>query len=284
MQAFAIPISRKEATFTQYEIKSPTAGTLASSHKVAQTGDHFTAMLVFLAGVVERVATADGDEITDGDYTRLKSVLAHTPYRAAEDVVIKALCRVHDDTGIEGVYPCPRCGHKHISELAVSNDEEEEGLDTRDYVEQLPVKMLEDMGELQFTLELNEPVTLINTANKQVLEEIRSMTFVHPTLNHCISAYKKYGNRDAVRLQFATYVEAMTHKNGEEVDNKWRNNFGMMVFENLKNIKDLRELSTYVSQYGLDNRVKKTCTECGKEWMASVSTHNFFASALQTTA
>lgn len=283
-----VPIVRNENVYTDVDVQAPTTGVLASASRISSTGDDFSALAALLTGVVVSLYNAEDDSVepvSAKENQQLASALCQNmAYRAAEVVVLEALKLVHDDHFIEGVYPCPRCDTRVIAELQPSPDGvEEDAIDTRDSIDDLPIVCMEGTDRLSFTLMFTEPVTIINKSNGQILHEVKSISMDQPTMRHCISAFRTVGARDAMRLQFATYVEAMTHVNGEPIDKKWKNQFGMLVFDNIKNVKDVKELSTEVAQWGLDNKVKKECRNCGKEWKATVPTARFFASALQAT-
>ena len=118
---------------------------------------------------------------------------------------------------------------------------------------------------------------------RQVLEEILSLEMRYPTLSDCIRGASKQQGSDAVRTQFAIYVEAMTKCNGEELTAGWKSKFGMPMFNNLKDVKnDLYRISDEVKKYGLDTMVEKTCPSCDKVWKSNIPTVNFFVSALRS--
>ncbi len=283
-----VPIVRDDVVYTDVDVQAPTTGVLAAANRISSTGDDFSALAALLTGVVVSFHNEDDDRVeavlTKENQHLASSLCQSMAYRAAEVVVLEALKIVHDDHMIEGVYPCPRCDTRAIAELQPSpNGNKDEDIDTRDSIDDLPITIMPNLDRLVFTQVFTQPVTIINKANGQVIAEVKSITLRHPTMRDCIAAFRMVGARDAMRLQFTTYVEALTHVNNELVDKKWKNQFGLLVFENIKNVKDVKELSTEIAQWGLDNKVSKCCRNCGKEWKATVPTSRFFASALQAT-
>jgi len=281
-----VPIVRNDQIFTDVEVQAPTTGTLASAHRISGTGDDFSAMATLLSGVVTRFYNEETEEeVLAKENQQLASAICQAmSYRSAEVVVLEALKLVHEDHMVEGVYPCPRCDTPVISELTVPPDGEmDDAIDTRDSINDLPIICMDNPDKAVFTLSFTESVKIVNKSNGQILHEINSITMRHPTMRDCIAAFQMVGSRDGMRLQFATYVEALTHINEQPVDKRWKNQFGMLMFDNIKNIKDMKELSAEIAQWGLDNRVSKCCKNCGKEWKAVLPVKRFFSSALQAT-
>jgi predicted RNA-binding Zn-ribbon protein involved in translation (DUF1610 family) len=177
----------------------------------------------------------------------------------------------HSEDGVEGVYYCPRCGQKVICEAKKENGEIVS--DTRDFIKQLSVTFAD--GLVNIFYKFNEPIE-IKTTDGRVLEIIESFTMRHPTLSDCMAAVKKVDKRDELRQQFQIYVECLVEINGQVTDNKFRNNYGLLMFDKADLDTDVYEISKLVNQYGMDKRVDRTCPNCGKEWKSILNTSNFF--------
>jgi len=277
----AIPIFHSDAVYTTAEIRKPTGKALADTRKASDSGDFFSALRVFLGGCIESFTTKEGQTVVDK--VALKSLIPKLPYKSAEQLAISivSLHNSDDDDGIEGVYYCPRCQHKVISQYLMSDGIE---IDTRDFISQLTTGYYDgDTG--MFTVDLSENVVIKNATNGEVLEEIESFEMRFPTLEHGISAYQRYGGNDDIRLQFAMFAQSLVSVNGVEIDSRWRNNFGMILFEGIKDTKvDLgKKIIQNINTFGVISTVRKNCPNCGKEWLAHISTSNFFVSALRVT-
>jgi hypothetical protein len=265
-----IPFSVNGKVYSECEIGKPRASVIADTKRcIDETGDAFSAMRVMLNGCIESFG-----DVTDK--VAIKALIPKMPLKTAEHLVLSVVTMHYaDDDGIEGVYPCPRCGTQYIAEIR-----ETDGMvvDTRDHISTLPVVYC-DMADIEIMREFKTAVLIENKANGNVIYDINSITIAVPTLENAINAYAKIGARDMVRLQFAMYVEALKKINGEVVDNKFRNSFGMLVFENIRDARDdLGWIAEQINMYGTDREVKKTCKKCGKVWKATVSTSNFFVS------
>lgn len=268
-----IPFSVKGKVYSECELENPRASVIADTKKsIDETGDAFSAMRVMLNGCVTSFTITDGTVVADR--VAVKSLIPKMPLKTAEHLTL-SLVTMHyaDDDGIEGVYPCPRCGAQYIAEI-LENDGM--AVDTRDHISALPVVYCET-PDMEITRDLKSPVIIENKANNSILYEINSISIGIPTLENAINAYAKIGSRDMVRLQFAMYVEALLKINGEPVDNRFKNSFGMLVFENIRDARaDLGWIAEQINRYGTDRDVSKTCKRCGKVWKATVSTSNFF--------
>ena len=272
-----IPFTFNGKVYDSCGIDKPKASVIADTKKnIDETGDAFSAMRILLNGCISAFNSTDGNVVSDK--IAIKSLVPKLPLKTAEHLTMSMVVKHYaDDDGIEGVYPCPRCGVQNIAEIV-----ETDGMtiDTRDHISALGVTYC-DFPDLEITQEFTTPVLIENAATKDVLYDIQSIVLKIPTLENAISAYAKIGSRDMVRLQFAMYVEALYKVNGESVDSKFKNSFGMALFNNVEDPrKDLGELADQINKYGVDKRVDKTCKKCGKVWRAAVNTSNFFVSGV----
>lgn len=254
------------------EIKKPSGAVIADTQKIVKTGDLFSAIKTFISGCVVGIGDIS-------DKQQIKNLVGQMPYRSAETVALKIMAEYYpDDDGIEGVYRCPRCGDKIIAEL-----KEQDGMkiDTRDFISMLPIGYMET-PEYTIDIELSEPVILRNTLNGEIILTVNSFAMQYPTIENCINAYNKQGLDDDVRLQYVMYAEAIKSINGQPVDQRWINSYGLPLFEGMKDVRsDIGTITEKIRQYGIQTTVPKKCRSCGKEWRASVNTANFFASALE---
>lgn len=267
-----IPIFNNDKIYYDAQIIKPSGAVLADTKKIADTGDFFSALRIFLIGCVTGV-----DDIEDK--VALKSLIAKMPYKTAEHLALEVIKLYNGtDDGIEGVYYCPRCGNQIISELKESDGLES---DTRDFLSNLKIGYYKGVDGIIKT-ELTEPVRMKNVATGEIFEEINSYAIHIPTLEDGINAYQKYGAKDEVRLQFAMFVQSLVKINSEPIDTRWKNAVGMLFFEGMKDIKnDVGKVVEEINSYGVIPKVDKHCNKCDKDWKATVNTSNFFGSALR---
>ena len=278
IEKFSIPLKLNDVIYHSCDVESPTAGVLADTKKTADTGDRFNSTLVYLTGCVKSIIS-DTAEISER--IQVKSALRRLPYRSAEVIALKSILMIHDDDGIEGVYSCPRCNQRVISQIVSENGETIS--DTRDFIRNLDIEYMQDYEE-GFDIQLSEPTFILNLKTGEAVVDMKSnrpvgmstLKINHPTLAHCIEAQTKQGISDEMRLQYRIYVEAISEFDGMEIDRPYRDKYGMMLFEKIPNINDIGEITKRVHEYGISNKVKKICPSCGKEWMARVNTSNFF--------
>jgi hypothetical protein len=281
IKKFPIPLKLNGKIYHSADIVAPSSGVLADTKKVADSGDRFNATLTFLTGCVESIIS-DDSEISEK--IQVKSALRHMPFRTAEVLALKAILQIHSDDGIEGLYICPRCQHKVIAQVVEENGEVI--LDTRDFINNLDIAYMDDYSG-EFEIQFTEPVVVINALTKEVLMDYKSqrpigmnkMKMIHPTMANCIEAQAKQGGNDEMRLQYRIYVEAITELDGIPIDKQFKEKYGMMLFEKIKNINDIGDIAKKVHEFGIDRHVKKVCPNCAKEWKAVVNTSNFFESA-----
>lgn len=264
-----IPIYFNNEVFSSaVEIKKPNAGCIADTKKISDTGDQYGAIAYFISSCIEGIETKT-DMVMDKGI--IKNSVRNMSYRAAEYVFTQIMLLRHSDDGVEGVYYCPRCKQQIVCEAKKENGEIVS--DTRDFIKQLAVNFADGLVNVYY--DFKEPI-IIKATDGRILETIENFTMRHPTLADCITASKKVDKNDDMRQQFQIYVECLVEVNGQPVDNKFKNNYGMLMFERADIDTDLVEISMAVNQYGMDKRVERSCPSCGKVWRSIVNTSNFF--------
>ena len=261
-----IPITFDGKTYREASLKSIKASVIADANKVVQRGDTYKAIQIFLTGCLESI-----EDVTDRH--TISGLVGNMPYKTAWYLAIKAIMADEKDDGVEGMYPCPRCGEKKVCEY-----DKDEDLDTRDYLSQLGVHYKEDEDKDGLEFDLEKPVQILDV-DKNV-RTIEKLEMAFPTLNHCSRAFGKVGDKDTIRMQFAVYTQALKKVDGEEVDNRFRNSFGIHIFGEMER-RDIMKIGDEVDKYGLETEIEKICNKCGKEFKANINTSNFFVSALR---
>jgi len=268
-----IPVTISGTVYTDVELQGPTVDVAMETRRISDTGKMFQAMRPFCVGCIESFTTQDGQIVNDP--ISIKSIVPKLKYKSVEYIAIMGLLIHNDDDGVEGIYSCPRCGSELVAEY---RDDDGIVTDTRDHIRDMPVNYFDpDKDSNEILVELTVPVTLKDRKDSEVVLDVRSFSIEHPTLEHYIAAESKIGASDPVKLQLAMYVEALKTVNGEVIDSKFRNEFGLLIFGNIRSIKkDLGKLADEINRFGLSRSARKTCRRCGKEWEVNPNTSNFF--------
>ena len=259
-----IPIFNGDVSHPEIEIDRPSAGLIADVKKASET-DRYNAIAMFIAGSTKSIG-----EIVDRG--QIKMLCRKMPFRSAEYAVVQIMLLLDSDDGVEGVYDCPRCHHRIISEKV--EEGEEIISDTRDHIRDLPVTYT---VEQIIHIALSEYVEVVNASTKNTVAIMQEFDIEHPTMEHCMKAFRSYGTTDEMRLQIGIYVEAVKSVDGEAATASWRNLYGMPLFLQIKNPKDFNAIKNKIEEPGMARRVKKVCPSCGKTWNPVVNTSNFFA-------
>ena len=260
-----IPAKFGDKVIVECEISKPKAIVITDAKSAVDRNDYYTALKVFCAGVVDSFTDSNGGIITDKQ--QIRTIMNSMPFRSAEYIAIQSIVAIDGDDGIEGIYPCPRCGYKIIAGY-----EDNDGVisDTRDYISGLEVRYA-DENTMDIYVQLDNPV-VVHKGNDEI--EIKTMRIQHPTLEHCIKAGNRVGYSNVMKLQLGIIAEAVSDINGNKVTGILRE----IAYKALDNI-DSTELFSIVSElgkYGLQTKVAKVCPACGKEFMCTVNTSNFF--------
>lgn len=259
-----IPARWGDKIIVECEVSKPKAGIIAETKSAVDRNDYYTALKIFCGGVVDSFIDTDGGIVTDKQ--QIRAIMNAMPFRSAEYIAIQSIIAIDGDDGVEGIYVCPRCGEK-----VISGYEEVDGvvMDTRDFISGLEVRYADANNGIHIRLE--EPLK-VNKGNEEIV--VDSLVLQHPTIEHCIKAGNRVGYSNIMKLQLAILAEAMQELNGTKISGIMRE-VSYKVVENIST-KELYEIVSELGSYGLQTRVKKVCRACGKEFMCTVNTSNFF--------
>jgi len=272
----AIPIFDGGKIYNEVEIKKPKTGVIASVYEIADRGNVFRAMVEFVARCIESITSMDGDIIEEPN--AIKRLCGSMPYLSAEAIALRVMALINEDDTVEGVYKCPRCGNKVMTEYDEILD-----IDTRDRISELEIVCLEEADyNNRIPVELEESVKITNSNTKEVLEEINSFEIRYPTMKDCIISANNMIEGQEVRVQIKIYINSLITVNGNPVDKKWISTWGAVLFRNTSPV-DLAQIGNKLRSYGLKKTAERTCNKCGKVWNAPINTSNFFVSGLQPT-
>jgi hypothetical protein len=260
-----IPIMHNGKMVDEVVMKPLLAGIIADTSKIMEKGDGYKGIQTLVSGGIEKI----GETTSRQD---IYEIVGKLPYQSAFYLAVKIVMQDEKDDGVEGFYPCPRCNEPKICEFNENPD-----IDSRDHLSDLEIKVMEDVVT-SFKISLNNPIEIKDIDNNDM--PILTLEFGFPTLNDCSMAFNKVGEKDKVRLQLQAYIQALKKINDIEVDNRWKNRYGMKMFEEMDR-NDIKQISDKTTEFGLQTKMNKICNKCGKEFVIEVNTANFFVSALR---
>ena len=264
----------KNNLYNKVEIKKPSGKTLLDTQEAVTKYNSYIAMKIFVAGCTVRIISDTNEIIEEKDIRNTYSFMSNKnlEYLAQEIMVLY----YDGEDFVEGVYICPRCGYKLISQKILVDDIE---IDERDRISDLKVTFMENPEELFFSILLSKPVIIESNLGK---EEIVEILMGFPTIEDYVKAFSSVGEGNDTKLQYAIYANAIKKVNNEEVDEAWKRICGLKLFYNIEEVhKDVGAISNYINSFGVNPEIQKTCKECGKIWYPFINTSNFFASVLQ---
>lgn len=258
----AIPFTWAGEVWSEVEFRKPSAEVMADSREALESGDYFSALLTFLAGVTKSITSESGKAETDSG--QIRNALKEMPAGNADHVALFCLAQGGNDA-IEGYYHCPRCRKPMICEG-----------DNADSILHLEVRYCEKDPIIEVTM--TDPVVISNKATGDVLMSVENITLRHPTMRDYMQAFTLSG-KDSVRQQYFAYVNALLKVNGKPLQPDFQRKYGWAFGK--MNLVDMNEIAKQLLAVGLQRTVTKKCGQCGKEWEATVSTSGFFGSALE---
>lgn len=256
--------------YTEIEFKKPKAKVLTRTTDALEKRGGYPAILEYIAGCTAILTKADGEEIEEPN--DIKRIIKNMPYANTFFCIFEIAKTLNKETKVEGIYYCPRCNQKIISE-------ETPDLDSRDDVNLCEVNYYEGEpvtnGQLDFDLILEEPFEIKNKKTGEVIGGAKKLTFEMVTLDHCIKGMinKKSDN-------YRTLMFAIAKADDEILSGADRGNWGMRMIENLS-VDELKVINAHCNKYGLQAKVHKECPECGKEFESELDIKSFFASGLK---
>lgn len=260
--------------YNEIELVKPSGNVIVAAEEAVRKSNSYMAMRKFVEGCTIRII---GENCEIIDKVKIKGALNKMSNKNLEYLSAQITIDHYDGKDfVEGIFKCPRCGYKIISEL--KNIDEME-IDTRDRISDLKVNFMENPEELVFDIELDSPIEI--KTSSQGTEIINNFKMTFPTVEHCINAYTSVGDNSNIKLMYAMFANALLQVNGIDVDNRWNRLHGLNLFLSIQNPKDLKKVTDYINSYGMNMRVEKTCIECGKVWQPFLDTSNFFAFGVQ---
>lgn len=257
-----VPAIHKGRTFVEAELDKPRGGVIADAHEEIERTGSFGAMLKLAVGCLRSLTTDTGDVLTKR--SEFEGVVRHMPIQTVEHVALRALSLVNDQ-GVDQIATCPRCADKRIYE-----DDEAIRFDD--------IEVVEFDGEQRIRIDLDDPVEI--KSKGEVLVSVSSVLMRFPTLNDGISGSMQYPESRDIRRQYAIYASAIQGINGDEVDQKFRSQWGTWLFERMYST-DIEQVSEVMAGLGMKKTMARECRRCGKKWKEPINIAGFFASGLR---
>lgn len=249
--------------YAEAEFKRPMGGAIADAKRAADDGNPYLCMILFAAG---GVASLVSEEHTEDDPGQIRSAIREAPYCTAEWLGFQVLSLLKRDAPVEVNLSC-RCGKQWTEESPALSDLPVAGYEPGEGEGPVP----EPVVELSYPVELGA---------KDWAQTVGSIKFKVPTIEACSKALKKMGLADKTRFSFVAWAESILLVDGREVDPKWRNTWGLPLFERM-DAEDADKVAKALGAFGVESTFPVRCPKCGRTWDAEVPTEDFFGSALR---
>ena len=249
MNKLVKPILYDGKEITHYDLKQLTIGTL---NEVSKKKEASGAIRELVNRSVASFVSVDSSVFSsDTDVYKIISLLG---YKTIEEIVFRIVRDSQDDTGIDGVYVCPRCG---------------ESQEQIDFLEDIDIRYVESLNN-EYKIELEKALEIVSKDGKEVVTDfiIRMPTIVD----------MEKARGDQSRL----YSYCLVKVNEEIIARQWIDVFGKRLFDAIPiKEKGFKEFTKEIQSMGLDIDRETECSNCGKTFNYKMNLANFFASALQ---
>jgi hypothetical protein len=245
----------------RFEVKSALAEDIADTSDLMRENVGYGGIKRWCSGVLKSLNEHE-DKVTLGNMIR------DMPFVSAYAVASFGVAKTREDDSVESSYRCPRCG-----EIRVYSKTEYD--DMTDHLDDLKPSVSAN-NLLSFSFD--EPVYILEKKTGNIIEEIRSIAIHSPTLNDFIRAEQRYPEGKS-RLMFFAYGCALETVNGNPVENRWRNQWGDLVFAKMPG-KEINKISMEINSTQIGKDIERVCLKCHHKWTAPLNLSNFFASGL----
>lgn len=179
------------------------------------------------------------------------------PFIDIEYLSVDILLLLHDDDKFEQVYECPTC--KTMLKAFQTPE-----YDDRDSVSSLPVTMgtKEAVNEVE-TIELSNPVIIKAEGGEEGEIEVTEIQLRTLLMSDVLSSDSMDGFAASKAIVASQLVGDMDRSVKSTIVNKL-------------SVRDLKKVNAFNERYGRQTVLPKTCTNCGKEWLAQIDTSSFF--------
>jgi hypothetical protein len=245
----------------QFEVKAALAEDMADTSDLMREGGGYGGIKRWCSGVLKSLNEHE-DKVT------LENMIRDMPFVSAYAVAAFGAAKTRGNDSVESSYRCPRCGEVRV--YGKTDDD-----DMTDHLDDFKPVVSAD-NQLSFSFD--EPVYILEKKTGAIIEEIRSITIHAPTISDFIRAGQRYPDGKS-RLTFFAYGCALEAVNGNPVENRWKNQWGDLVFAKMSG-KEFNRISKEIYAQQIGNAIERVCLKCHHRWTEPLNLSNFFASGL----
>ena len=248
MHKLVKPINYNGSLVTHYELRELTLGIL---NNVTKKQNMYSALRELVNDSVICFRGSNNEEFIGSHVGIISGKLV---YKTLEAIIFEIVKEAQDDTGIDGIYFCPRCNEKH-NEIDYLND-----------IEVVYTDMVND----EFEVELSKPIFL---KSKEAEEEVVGFKIRYPNI---VDIEKAKGEQTRI------YANCLIEVNKEIPSKQWMDVFSQKLFDSIP-VKEpgLKEFSAELLSFGIKTVKQIGCNNCDKEFEYDINMSNFFVSSLR---
>jgi hypothetical protein len=256
-----VPFEFEGQRIENFEVREASAKDIADTGKLYSQGQGFSAIRKWTFSVLRSL---EGIE----DRTRLENMVREMPFVSAYGVSCFGVAETKGEDSVEASYKCPQCGTVRV--YAKNADD-----DMTDHLFNLEVTVA---ASDRLSFEFDKPIKIQRKDTAETIEEITSLVMRHPTITDFVRGEQRYPD-DEGSLAFFAFGCALISVNGAEIDDKYRNRFGDLLFAKMP-AKTFNKISQAVYENNLGGDIERVCLKCHHRWSAPLNLSNFFSSGL----
>jgi hypothetical protein len=244
-----------------FTVREIIADHMASVSNLVNRGLIYTGMRKWATSVLESI-----DDIEDR--TKLENIVKVMPFVDLYAVICFGLVETRGEDSVEASYKCPKCGT--IRTYIKTEDD-----DMTDHLLEMEYEQVDDEP---LTFHFDKKVSILKPSGEPILE-LESIQMRMPNIEDFIRGEQRYPD-DTFRLMFFAYGCALQTVDHKEVDQKFRNKFGEMVFSKMSS-NQINKVSKRVYRDQIGNNMERVCLKCHHRWEAPLNLSGFFNSGVQ---
>lgn len=256
-----IPFDFEGTRIDVFEVKGASAKDIADTGKLYNRGQGYAAIRKWVCSVLQSLGGIE-------DSIQIETMVREMPFVSAYAAACFGIAETKGTDSVESSYKCPQCGT--VRTYAKDADD-----DMTDHLLDLEITVAQS-DTLSF--EFDKPIQITRKDNAETIEEIHSLVMRHPTITDFIRAEQRYPDDDGT-LAFFAFGCALVSVNHTDIDDKYRNRFGDLLFAKMPAMT-FNKISRAVYENSLGNTIERVCLKCHHRWSAPLNLTNFFSSGL----
>lgn len=256
-----VPYDFEGQRIANFEVKGASAKEIADTGKLYARGQGFAAIRKWTVFVIQSL---EGIE----DRIQIENMVREMPFVSAYAAACFGVAETKGEDSVEASYKCPQCGTLRM--YAKDADD-----DMTDHIFDLEISIAKSD---RLIFEFDKPVKIQRKDNNEIIEEINALAMRHPTITDFVRAEQRYPD-DESECGFFAFGCALTSVNNAEIDDKYRNKFGDLIFAKMPAMT-FNKISRSVYENSLGNKIQRVCLKCHHRWEAPLNLSNFFSSGL----